>query len=202
MNLRTTVFPLLVALLAAATVAGDAAAQWRDREGRVVAETPSERHDKGFGAMLRIATLAESERFHEEWYNTATDHAPTLATTDTAVRGDTVSILILYAGCAPPDADEADIAARRVACPAMLDLRILAPDGSEYGHPEETSLAQNQPAGPAGIVQLSPVEVRIRFEPEDPLGVYRIEARIDEPERDAVLELSTSIELKADGSKE
>ncbi|MFZ5635259.1 MAG: hypothetical protein ACOY82_01595 [Pseudomonadota bacterium] len=192
--------PLLFAALLAAT--GAAAAQWRDREGRAVAETPSQRYEKGFGAMLRIATLAESERFHEEWYNTATEHAPTLATTDTAVRGDTVSILILYAGCAPQGADEADIAAGRIACPAMLDLRVFAPDGTVYAHPEEMPLAQDQPAGPAGIVQLSPVEVRMQFEPQDPLGVYRVEARIDEPERDAVLELSTSIELKADGSKE
>lgn len=199
---RVSSIAALVACFAAALAAPDVAAQWRDREGRAVAETPSQRYDKGFGAMLRIATLAESERFHEEWYNTAAEHAPTLATTDTAVRGDIVSILILYAGCAPRETSDEDIAAGKVACPAMLDLRILAPDGTEYGHPEETSLAQNQPAGPPGIVQLSPVEVRIRFEPEDPLGVYRIEARIDEPERDVLLTLSTSIELKADERKE
>ncbi len=199
---RVSSIAALVACFAAALAAPDAAAQWRDREGRIADDTPSQQHAGGFGAMLKIATEAESKRFHDAWYGTPTEHAPTLTTTDTAVRGDIVSILILYAGCAPREASDADIAAGKVACPAMLDLRILAPDGTEYGHPEETSLAHNQPAGPPGIVQLSPVEVRIRFEPEDPLGVYRIEARIDEPERDVLLTLSTSIELKADEPKE
>ena len=192
----------LAACLATGLVATNATAQWRDREGNIADDTPSQQHARGFGAMLKIATEAESKRFHDAWYGTPTEHAPTLTTTDTAVRGDLVSILILYAGCAPREASDADIAAGKIACPAMLDLRILAPDGTEYGHAEEMSLAQDQPAATANLLQLSPVEVKLRFEPEDPLGVYRIDARIDEPERDVVLTLSTSIELKADGPKE
>ena len=74
---------------------------------------------------------------------------------------------------------------------------MVAPDGSDYSNPEEMSLSQSQPSAPGHILQLSPVELKIRFEPEDPLGDYRIEARIDHPDKDSLLQLSTTLTLKS-----
>lgn len=187
--------PMVLALLAV-LVPATATAQWRTRDGAKVEDTPSQQSEHGFGAMLQIATEAESRRFHEEWYGTASDHAPQLQTTDSVRRGETVSVLVLYAGCALDDVSEETITAGEAPCDAHLRLRVVAPDGKDYTDAEELSLARSQPAAPAHIVQLSPVELKINFEPEDALGDYRIEARIDHPDKDALLQLSTTITLK------
>ena len=188
--------PLTLALLfALAPTTVDAG--WRTPDGNMLEDTPSQQSERGFGAMLQIATEAESKRFQEEWYGTATDHSPKLQTTDSARRGDTVSILVLYAGCALDDATQDAIATGKAPCGAQLRLRVVAPDGSDYAAPEEMSLSQSQPSAPGHIMQLSPVELKIRFEPEDALGDYRIEARIDHPGKDSLLQLSTTLTLKS-----
>jgi hypothetical protein len=189
--MRLLALGLLVAL-----VPTTAYAQWRTRDGATIEDTPSQQSEHGFGAMLQIATEAESKRFHEEWYGTATEHAPQLETTDSARRGETVSVLVLYAGCALDDAAEDTIAAGKVPCGAQLRMRVVAPDGTDYTDVPEMSLAQSQPAARAHIVQLSPVELKIRFEPEDALGDYRVEARIDHPDKDSLLQLSSTVTLK------
>ena len=188
--------PLTLALLfALAPMTADAG--WRTRDGVMLEDTPSQQSERGFGAMLQIATEAESNRFHEEWYGTATDHSPKLQTVDSARRGETVSVLVLYVGCALDDATQDSIATGKAPCGAQLRLRVVAPDGSDYSNPEEMSLSQSQPSAPGHILQLSPVELKIRFEPEDALGDYRIEARIDHPDKDSLLQLSTTLTLKS-----
>jgi hypothetical protein len=194
--IRSLTLALLTAL---APMTADA--QWRTRDGAKLEDTPSQQSERGLGAMLQIATEAESKRFHEEWYGTPTDHAPELQTTGTAHRGDTVSILVLYAGCALDDATQETIAAGKAPCSAQLRLRVIAPDGSDYTDMEEMSLAQSQPSAPKHIVQLSPVELKIRFEPEDALGDYRVEARIDHPDKDSLLRLSTTVTLKSNDTE-
>lgn len=184
----------LALLFALAPTTADAG--WRTPDGVMLEDTPSQQSEHGFGAMLQIATDAESRRFHEEWYGTATDHSPKLQTIDSARRGDTVSILVLYAGCALDDASQDTIATGKAPCDAQLRLRVVAPDGADYTDLEEMSLAQSQPSAPGHIMQLSPVELKIRFEPEDALGDYRIEARIDHPDKDSLLQLSTTLTLK------
>ncbi len=189
--IRSFALALLVTLFPTA-----ADAQWRTRDGAKLEDTPSQQSEHGFGAMLQIASEAESRRFHEEWYGTATEHSPKLQTTDSARRGETVSVLVLYAGCALDNATPEIIAAGKAICGAQLRLRVVAPDGKDYTNLEEMSLAQAQPSAPGHILQLSPVELKIRFEPEDAFGDYRIEARIDHPDKDSLLQLSATVTLK------
>lgn len=189
--IRRIAFALLVALAPLC-----AHAQWRTQDGARSEDTPSQQSDRGFSAMLQIATEAESKRFQEEWNGTAIEHTPKLETTDSARRDETVSVLVLYAGCVADDVERAIIEIGKADCTAQLRLRVVAPNGSDYTDLEEMSLAQSQPAAPPHIVQLSPVVLKIRFEPEDPLGDYRIEARIDHPDKDALLQLSAIVTLK------
>jgi hypothetical protein len=171
-------------------------AQWRTQDGTRIEDTPSQQSERGFSAMLQIATEAEAKRFQEEWNGTAIEHTPKLETTDSARRGETVSVLVLYAGCVADNVGRAIIEIGKADCTAQLRLRVIAPNGSESSDLEEISLAQSQPAAPPHIMQLSPAVLKIRFEPEDPLGNYRIEARIDHPDMDALLQLSTTVTLK------
>ena len=105
-------------------------------------------------------------------------------------------MLVLYAGCALDDTTAEAIDAGQAPCKAQLRLRVVAPDGKDYTDLEELPLAQSQPSAPAHIMQLSPVELKIRFEPEDAFGDYRFEARIDHPDKDSLLQLSTTVTLK------
>lgn len=154
----------------------------------------NEASDRGFSALLHVVSSAEAERFFHEWNNTPAAHAPRLTAASEARRGDIVSTIIVYSGCA------ADKPAGSV-CPARMDLRIIAPDGSTYGEHTDIPLAEGVPTAHK-VVQLSPVDMRIEFEPHDKPGRYRVLATISDPSRDIVLSLETGIELLPGKPKE
>lgn len=166
-----------------------AQAQWKDRDGSPLPDESWRKSDGNFGAALQIATEAEFGRFNEEWHSTKVEHTPSLATTDLAHRGDLIRVLLVYSGCAASSAEPAR-------CLATLHLRVTKPDGTVYADIPDLMLAGEQPPT-AGVVQLSPASLQIRFEPEDPLGRYRIEAWLSDPTQDAELQLSDSIRLTA-----
>jgi len=152
----------------------------------------------GLGAMIHVASIEEATRFKDEWFGTATEHQPHLVATDQVHRGERFSVLVLYAGCAPRVTDETALAAGKVPCGARLDLHLTDPAGRTATIVNDASLANGQVAAPPGILQLSPVELQVSFEPEDPVGVYRFEATVDDPEDDRVVRVSTTVELLPD----
>lgn len=182
---------LLVALL-------NLPAHAQSPEPPLVHEAPrphtNEASDRGFSALMHVVSSAEAERFLHEWNTTPAAHAPRLTAAGEARRGDTVSTIIVYSGCA------ADKPAGSV-CPARMDLRIVAPDGSTYGEYTDIRLAESVPTAHK-VVQLSPVDMRIEFEPHDKPGRYRVLATIRDPSRDIVLSLETGIELLPGKPKE
>lgn len=163
-----------------------AQAQWRDQNGNVLPQSPTQNHDKDFGAMLQVSTRAEAERFRQEWHSTGVEHAPNLTLTETARRGDEVSISLVYAGCGGKQP--------AATCDATASITVFKPDGSVYGDFQDLSLANGQPPV-ANVLQLSPLEIVIRFEPQDPFGTYRIVAKMHDPAQDANLELRNEIAL-------
>lgn len=191
-----TIAALLLCLCAHASHAKDAA--------KHRAETPDDGASAdsavadGLHAMITTATLDDFKRFQEEWYGTAVEHAPHLATTDQVHRGEPFVVVLAYGGCAPKDAGEADIAAGKVPCAARVDLRMTDPAGKTALPVNDMSLADQQPAAPAGIVQLSPVTLQITFDATDADGPYRIEATVDDPDNDRVLRIATTVELLPD----
>lgn len=200
MNSVRPLFPVF--FIALALAASGAQARNREKTGIDAPPSwPSQAVENDFGAMVVIATLAERERFEEEWYSTATEHAPSLTEATEARRGDKVSISFLFSNCAEDGTSAETFESGKAACNALLDARIVAPDGTVYGKAGDAGdlrLAGDAPAAPPKIVQLSPVNIVIRFEPHDLPGKYRVEATIDNPDRDALLRIGTSIELLAD----
>lgn len=166
---------------------GTAWAQWHDHQGNELPDSAARKQDKGLSANLVMAMQSEFDRFRQEWISTPPEHGPSLSTVESAHRGDEVAVIITYAGC-QPSANNAG------ACDALMDLRVSKPDGSVYFQDEGISLAGNTPPV-AKVVQLSPISLKIVFEPEDPLGVYVVEARLNDPSQDAWLELRREITL-------
>ena len=189
-----------VTLLALATSlpAPQAFAQWHAGDSVPLPAAPDRASEGGFSVMLGLAEAEEAKAFREEWYSTAVTHAPSMEAASTARRGDMVSLAVLYAGCASPATPADTVTRGKTPCTATLSVRVVDPNGVAYTDVPSMSLAQGQPSAPPHIVQLSPVELKIRFEPEDPLGEYRMEARVELPERGIVLTPSTTITLLGD----
>lgn len=192
-----TIAALLLCLPLHASHAKDAVKRRAEAADRASADSAVA---DGLHAMISTAKLDDFKRFREEWYGTPVGHAPHLATTDRVHRGEPFVVAVAYGGCAPKDASETDIAAGKVPCAARLDLRMTDPAGKTSLSGNDLSLADQQPAAPAGIVQLSPVTLQITFDATDADGPYRIEATVDDPDNNRVLRIATTVELLPDAS--
>lgn len=191
-----TIAALLLCLFARASDAKDAT-KHRAEAGGGDAAADNAVAD-GLHAMIATAKLEDFERFREEWYATAVEHAPHLVTTDRVHRGEPFVVVLAYGGCASRDASDAEVAAGKAPCTARLDLRMTDPAGKTSLPGNDLSLADRQPAAPAGIVQLSPVTLQIAFDATDADGPYRIEATVDDPDNDRMLRIATTVELLPD----
>lgn len=179
----------LVAASTASAAPPDATASdaWRDAQGEHAQETPNMKSNKGFSAMIHLAAKAEAERFVLEWNGTATEHAPSLKAADAAARGESIVLLILYAGCSAQAEGPAP-------CTASVDLKITDPQGKTLMQQSDIALARDLPAYPR-IVQLSPISLQTDFDATDPIGVYRYDVVLRNPERNATLALTETIAL-------
>jgi len=177
--------------LAWAFLPGAAAAQWRDRQGAPLPDSAARAHDKDFAAAVQIADDAEFARFAREWAQTAAGHAPQLRTATQVRRGQAVRVAILYSGCAPSPNNGG-------ACDAQIRLRLLAPDGSETLQEPMRPLGTGAAPAAAGLLELAPLSVQLRFDDSDALGLYRVQATVNDPSQDAWVRLQTEIALVAD----
>jgi hypothetical protein len=161
--------------------------RWRDASGKPAEETSGMKSNKGFSAMLVLADKDEAERFVREWNETPTEHAPAIEPAERAARGQSVVLLILYAGCSAKTEGPAP-------CTATFDLKVTNPEGKITLDEPGLTLARTQPAYPA-IVQLSPMTLQTDFEPSDPDGVYRYDVVLRNQERNATIALTETIVL-------
>lgn len=162
-------------------------AQWRDTWGKSAPETPGMKSNKGFSAMIHLVEKSEAERFIREWNETPTAHAPTLAPAERVDRGQSIVLLVLYAGCSAKPEGPAP-------CSATIDVKTLDPNGKVIMEQFDIPLARDIPAYPK-IVQLSPMTLQTDFEASDAYGLYRYDVMLRNPERNANLGLTETILL-------
>ena len=168
-----------------------ASAQWHDRQGKPVPDSAERAHDKNFAATVHVADEAAFARFGKEWSETDSSHGPQLRTTERVRRGEPLRVVVLYSGCAPSRNNDG-------ACDAQLRLRMLGPDGRvALQEPARPLTTGGKPAA-AGMLELAPLSLQIRFEPEDPLGTYTLHATLNDPSQDAWVRVQTQVELVAD----
>jgi hypothetical protein len=168
-----------------------ACAQWHDRQGKPVADSAERAHDKTFAAAVHVADEAAFARFGKEWTETDSSHRPQLRTAARVRRGEPLRVVVLYSGCAPSPNNDG-------ACDAQLSLRMLGPDGQvALQEPARPLTTGGKPAA-AGMLELAPLSLQLRFEPEDPLGTYVLHATLNDPSQDAWVRVQTQVELVAD----
>jgi hypothetical protein len=152
-------FGLLVIFTLGALTAN---AQWFDRDtGTPQADT---KWRKSVGELgLALVLTGDANSFLKEWTSTPESHAPNVPPRGTIKRGSSIWALLFFSGCA----------AEGKSCNAIVDFRVLRPDGSVYGEMSGNKVSAH-PTPKKGIVLLSSAYLQIRIEPQDPLGTYKI----------------------------
>ncbi|UYB51243.1 hypothetical protein OCJ37_14745 [Xanthomonas sp. AM6] len=168
-----------------------ASAQWHDRHGKPLPDSAERAHDKQFAATLQVADEAAFARFAQEWAETDAGHGPQLRTTARVRRGEPLRVVVLYSGCAPSPNNGG-------ACDAQMRLQMLGPDGRvALQEPMRPLTTGGKPAA-AGLLELAPLSLQLRFEPTDALGAYTLQATLNDPSQDAWVRVQTQLDLVAD----
>jgi hypothetical protein len=154
---------------------------WIDSSGKPIPDTESRQSAGDFG--VQILLTADENKFRQTWNSSATP--PRLSTTSVVRRGETVSALLLFHGCAPTSAGVCDVDSQFV---------IESPDGTKTpagGGP----LWSSQPM-PLRLLQLGQSSMTVGFDKTDRLGEHRIIANIKDKVTGKTLTVATRLKLR------
>jgi len=159
---------------------------WRDKDGRHVPDSPSQKSKDNFGGMLLITDDADWEA---KW-NTPPEVTPHFHETDTVKVGETVVVLIFVTN--PSKDADGNI---NVTC----DLQMTRPDGTlSIDKSGVACMVGPLPGDPMNVYLADPV-VGFLGELSDPVGKWVFRVRLKDVVRDITLELETSFTYLNDG---
>jgi hypothetical protein len=163
----TSLFVLLVAT--------PASSQWR-QGNELAGDTPVRKFVNGFGGNLIV--VEDPNKFVQDWQKPET---PKITLATEVKRGVTVGVMVLFAGC------KADA---RGDCNADVDYLIYKPDGTIYTDQKGQPLWHDA-APPSPIIQLGRAILGLRLAASDPIGEYRIKAKLTDHNANISFELET-----------
>jgi hypothetical protein len=176
MKIVTALMTLL--LLGGVTVA---TAQWQKEGGERIPDSADRKSVNGFGGHLLI--VENPQAFVEEWQKPET---PRIDPVSQVKRGVQLGAFVLFAGCKPDAQNQ---------CNSEVDYTIYKPDGTIYGERKAQPLWK-ETAPPQGIIQLSSAILGIRMEEKDPVGDYRVKAKVVDLNAKISFELETKLRLQ------
>lgn len=170
----------LALLLAGIAPAG---AQWIDRQGGPVPETPAAKSVEGFGGVL--ITTADAD-WREKW-DTPANVTPHFSETDEVSLGGTVTTLIMFSN-PMLDADRrADV---------TCDLQVIRPDGSFSMNMDDTECYQGPILADPTHVYMAKPSLQFLAEPSDPPGVWTMKVTLRDNLRGVGMKLEKQVTLK------
>lgn len=172
------------AFLSAVLLCSAAQAQWYDTQTRKpLPDTEWRKTSGALGAALLLTDKPDA--FMKEWTETPESHMPLLKPVSVVKRGDVVAALVLFSGCG----------SKTSTCSAHVDFKVLKPDGSVYGDvPGNPAWSGASPK--VGIVVLSKAQLRVRIEPNDPLGTYQVLATMTDTNANTSIRLKQTFQVK------
>lgn len=168
---------LITLILLGGTVA---TAQWKKGDERVP-DTPDRKSVNGFGAHLLI--VENPQAFIEEWQKPET---PQVNPVSEVKRGVLLGAFVIFAGCKPDPEGR---------CNSEVDYTVYKPDGTIYAERKEQPLWKEM-APPGTNLQLSTAILGIRMEENDPVGDYKVKAKVTDLNAKISFELETKFRLK------
>lgn len=151
---------------------------WR-KDGRPIVDTDTMKSKDGFGAQL---FLTESDKFFDDWNKPET---PKLPLVQEACRNVPIFTAILFVDPATDNTKRA-----KVTCHVI----VRKPDGTIYGEDDLVGWNGNYVVPPHNL-QLAQGRMGIRIEPEDPAGIYTVEASVRDDVKNVELQLKTSFKV-------
>ena len=170
------ILAVLVVVLANVMVS----AQWKKGDEKVE-DTAERKSVNEFGGYLII--VEDPKGFIKEWTKPQT---PNIKPVTNVKRGKVIGAIVLFAGCKP---DSAGV------CNSEVDYVVIKPDGNVYAERKEQPLWKEQ-APPPKNVQFIRAILAIRMEPDDPVGEYKVRAKVSDLNAGVTFELETKFHLK------
>ena len=157
--------------------ASSAWGQWMDPQtSKPLPDLEWRKTVEGLGGMLVLTK--DYENFMKQWTATGESKVPEFHPASGAKRGDSVTAMVFFSGCA--DAGQN--------CELVVDFKVLKPDGSTYGAIPKVA-AYNAKIPRRDVVMLSRATMRLKIEPKDPLGAYTFIATLRQPDGKRSMEL-------------
>lgn len=145
-------------------------------------DTESRKTVNGFGSVLMLTK--KPEEFVRDWTTSQESKRVTIQTAKDVRVGEHIAALAFFWGCRSSSAG----------CIVYADFELVAPDGSiRHRVPDRNGTTQSQPK--SELVYLSQAIVRFQFEPNDPRGLYKINATVREPATGNVVRVSEQFRL-------
>lgn len=171
---------IVLALMTLVLLGGTpATAQWKKGDERTP-DTPDRKSVNGFGAHLII--VENPRAFIEEWQKPET---PKINPVSEVKRGVVIGAFVLFAACKPDP---------QGLCNAEVDYTVYKPDGTIYAERKQQPLWKEAPP-PGTNIQLSNAILGIRMEQNDPVGDYKVKARVADLNAQISFELETKFRL-------
>lgn len=185
---RVNAMVLAVAMLLPAT----ASAGWVDPQGHAI---PDSDHMKSAGdLMVQLLVTDDEARFLENW--STPSGSVRLPTADSIELNRRLTAFVIFGGCAVDAAGNCDL---------RMQITVYQPDGGVYSELPEMEVWTGKPAPPNAALGLGKQYLRLVIEPEEPLGRYRIEAKITDEVSGGQLLLTayfTAVDANAPASRD
>jgi hypothetical protein len=182
-NVRVMIVIIAAFLMVVPVVSGEEEA-WREnsQDGARKATADNIKSEKGFGAQLLIT---DDKDYLEKW-KTPTDGFY-LHTVNSAVRGQPIFILIIFAN---PGINEKGF------CDIGADIKITRPDGTISRDLKDSDCWRNMPPPPVGNIQLGKTSIGILIDEKDLAGRWKIEAVVKDEVKKAAVQLSNYFDVE------
>ena len=157
---------------------------WVSPDGREVPNTDSMKSINDFGGWLLVTPDLD---WKEKW-DTPAEVSPNFRTADKVKHGDDLAILIFYINPKLDGKNEMNI---------LCDITATRPDGSVSVSMKDIQCASGKIEGDIRNVRLSNAVINYSWDDGDPAGIWIIDVKLTDKNRNTVIPLKTQFELLA-----
>lgn len=163
-----------------------ASAQWIERGGGAMDDSPYRKSDGAFGAWLLL--VPDDRALYEAWR--VPGESVHVSEIDSVKVSSPVSAFVVFSGCA------ADASGN---CAVHMRFRVLAPDGSVYADTPSMEVWNQRPAPPGKSLQLSVDYLKMIVEPHEQVGKYIIQVQVEDANAHKTLKLERVLHATSQG---